>query len=60
MIAEGIIDATKELNLKLPIIVRFQGTKAKEGKDMINNSNLNIIAAESLNDAAKKSVEASL
>ena len=57
MIAEGIISAAKETNLKLPVIVRFQGTNAELGRKVINNSKLNIIAADTLNDAAKKAVE---
>ena len=57
MIAEGIINAAKDLNLKLPVIVRFQGTNAKEGRNIINNSGLNIIAADSFTEATKKSVE---
>ncbi|MBI29213.1 MAG: Succinyl-CoA ligase [ADP-forming] subunit beta [Alphaproteobacteria bacterium MarineAlpha5_Bin11] len=60
MIAEGIISAAKEINLELPVVVRFQGTNAQEGRDVINSSKLNIIAAGTLNDAAEKAVEASL
>ena len=59
MIAEGIISAAKEVDLKLPVIVRFQGTNAKLGQEIINNSGLNIIAADSLSDAANKAVEVS-
>tara|TARA_Y100000590_G_scaffold465768_1_gene639014 strand:+ start:586 stop:1770 length:1185 start_codon:yes stop_codon:yes gene_type:complete len=59
MIAEGIISAAKETNLQLPVIVRFQGTNAEEGRNIINNSDLNIIAADTLNDAAEKVVKAS-
>ena len=59
MIAEGIISAAKEVDLKLPVIVRFQGTNAKLGQKIINNSGLNIIAADSLSDAANKAVEVS-
>ena len=42
MIANGIVDAVKELDFKLPLVVRFQGTNAKEGKDKINNSDLGL------------------
>ena len=59
MIAEGIINAAKEINLKLTVIVRFQGTNASEGRNVIKQSSLNIIAVDSLNEAAKKAVEAS-
>ena len=57
MIAQGIISAAEELKLKLPIVIRFEGTNAKQGREVINKSKLNIIAANSLNEAAKKSVE---
>lgn len=59
MIAEGIITAAEEIGLKLPVIVRFQGTNAEKGRNIINNSKLNIIVANTLNDAAKKAVEIS-
>jgi len=57
MIANGIVEAVKELNFKLPLVVRFQGTNAKEGKDMINNSNLGLISLDDFTEAAKKVVE---
>ena len=57
MIAQGIISAAEELKLKLPIVIRFEGTNAKQGREVINKSKLNIIAANSLNEAAKKAVE---
>ena len=59
MIAEGIINAARELNLKLPVIIRFQGTNADKGRKIINNSGLNIITAESFTEAAKKAVKES-
>ena len=59
MIAEGIINAAKEINLKLTVVVRFQGTNASEGRNVIKQSSLNIIAVDSLSEAAKKAVEAS-
>ena len=59
MIAEGIINAAKEIDLKLPVVVRFQGTNAEKGRNIIKKSSLNIIAADTLDDAAKKAVEAS-
>ena len=43
MMANGIIEAIKELDFKLPLVVRFQGTNSKEGKDIINNSSLGLI-----------------
>ena len=57
MIANGIVEAFKELDFKLPLVVRFQGTNAKEGKDMINNSNLGLISIDDFTEAAKKVVE---
>ena len=59
MIAEGIINAAKEIDLKLPVVVRFQGTNAEKGRNIVKKSSLNIIAADTLDDAAKKAVEAS-
>ena len=57
MIANGIVDAVKELDFKLPLVVRFQGTNAKEGKDKINNSDLGLISIDDFTEAAKKVVE---
>jgi succinyl-CoA synthetase beta subunit len=57
MIANGIVEAVKELDFKLPLVVRFQGTNAKEGKDKINNSDLGLIAIDDFTEAAKKVVE---
>ena len=57
MIANGIIDAVKELNFKLPIVVRFQGTNSKEGREIINKSNLGMTSIEGFAEAAKKAVE---
>ena len=57
MIASGIVDAVKELDFKLPLVVRFQGTNAKEGKDKINNSDLGLISIDDFTEAAKKVVE---
>ena len=57
MIANGIVDAVKELDFKLPLVVRFQGTNAKEGKDKINNSDLGLISIDDFTKAAKKVVE---
>ena len=57
MIAHGIIEAVKELNFKLPIVVRFQGTNSKEGRNVINESNLGMTSIEDFTEAAKKAVE---
>ena len=58
VIAQGVLDAAKETNLKVPLVVRLAGTNFKEGKKILDNSNLKILSATDLNDAAKKIVEA--
>ena len=58
VIAQGVLDAAKETNLKVPLVVRLAGTNFKEGKQILDNSNLKILSATDLNDAAKKIVEA--
>ena len=57
LIAEGILAAVKEVDVKIPIVVRLEGNNAKAGSDILNNSSLNVIAADSLTDAAKKIVK---
>jgi len=57
MIASGIVEAIKELNFTLPITVRFQGTNAEQGRDIINQSSSNVISIDDLTEAAKKAVE---
>ena len=57
MIARGIVEAIKELHFNLPVVVRFQGTNAKEGREIINKSSLNIISIDDLTNAAKKTAE---
>ena len=57
MIAEGITAAAQELDVKVPLVVRLQGTNVKEGRRIIGESDLNIVSVETLDDAAKKSVE---
>lgn len=58
MIAEGIIGAVKEVGVNVPVVVRLEGTNAELGREVLANSGLDIIAAESLTDAAKKVVAA--
>ena len=58
ILAQGVVDAAKEINLSIPLVVRLAGTNFKEGKDILDNSNLKILSASDLNDAAKKIVEA--
>jgi len=57
MIANGIVEAVKELDFKLPLVVRFQGTNASQGRDVINNSALGLISIDDFSEAAKKVVE---
>ena len=58
VIAEGVVAAVKEVGLKVPLVVRLEGTKVAEGKAIINESGLNVIAADDLDDAAQKIVQA--
>ena len=58
MIAEGIIAAVKEVGVKVPVVVRLEGTNAEAGREVLATSDVNIIAAESLTDAALKVVAA--
>ena len=57
MIANGIVEAVKELDFKLPLVVRFQGTNSSEGRDVINNSDLKLISIDDFTEAAKKVVD---
>ena len=56
VIAEGVVQATKEVGLKVPLVVRLEGTNVLEGKKIIEQSGLNVITADDLNDAAAKIV----
>lgn len=58
LIADGILAAVKEVDVKIPVVVRLEGNNAQLGAEILNKSNLNVIAATSLTDAAKKIVEA--
>ena len=58
VLAKGVVEAAKENKLKVPLVVRLAGTNFEEGKKILKNSNLKILSAEDLNDAAKKIVEA--
>src|SRR5690606_27781321 len=58
MIAEGIIAAVKDVGVKVPVIVRLEGTNVEAGKDLLKNSGLAIIAADDINDGARKAVAA--
>ena len=58
VLAQGVINAAKEINLSVPLVVRLAGTNFKQGKEILEKSNLKILSASDLNDAAKKIVEA--
>ncbi|ALN59453.1 MULTISPECIES: ADP-forming succinate--CoA ligase subunit beta [Lysobacter] len=58
MIAEGIIAAVKEVDVKVPVIVRLEGTNVEAGKELLKNSGLAITPADNINDGAKKAVAA--
>ena len=57
IIAEGIVEAVKEINLEKPLVVRLEGTNVEEGKKILENSGLDIIAATDLEEAAEKIVK---
>ena len=54
VLAQGLVEAAKETKLKVPLVVRLAGTNSKEGKKILEDSNLKILSALDLNDAAKK------
>ena len=58
ILAQGVVDAAKEINIRVPLVVRLAGTNFQEGKKILDNSDLKLISAENLDDAAKKIVEA--
>ena len=58
VIAEGVVAAVKEVGLQVPLVVRLEGTNVEKGKEIINESGLNVIAADDLDDAAQKIVKA--
>ncbi|MHA3978291.1 ADP-forming succinate--CoA ligase subunit beta [Halovulum sp. GXIMD14794] len=58
VIAEGVVAAVKEVGLQVPLVVRLEGTNVEKGKEIINTSGLDVIAADDLSDAAEKIVKA--
>ena len=58
VIATGVVQAMDDIRLNVPLVVRLEGTKVEEGKAIINESGLNVIAADDLDDAAQKIVKA--
>ena len=58
VLAQGVTDAAKETKLNIPLVVRLAGTNFEEGKKILDKSDLKILSASDLNDAAKKIVNA--
>ena len=58
VLAQGVVDAAKEMKINVPLVVRLAGTNFKEGKKILDSSGLKLISAENLDDAAKKIVKA--
>jgi len=58
VIAAGVVDAVREVGLRVPLVVRLEGTNVDQGKDILAKSNLNVTAADDLDDAAQKIVKA--
>ena len=58
VIAEGVIAAVKEVGLEVPLVVRLEGTNVEAGKRIITESDVDVIAADDLGDAAEKIVQA--
>ncbi len=58
VLAQGVVDAAKEINLSVPLVVRLAGTNVKMGNEILKKSNLKIISASNLSEAAKKIIEA--
>ena len=54
LIADGIIQGVKEVNVSVPVVVRLEGTNVDQGRKMLADSGMDIVAAEDLTDAAKK------
>ena len=58
ILAQGVVQAAKEIKIHVPLVVRLAGTNFIEGKKILDNSGLKLISAGNLDDAAKKIVEA--
>jgi len=58
VLAQGVVEAAKEIKINVPLVVRLAGTKHEEGKKILDNSNLKIISASNLSNAAEKIVKA--
>lgn len=57
IIAQGVVEATKQVGLDMPLVVRLEGTNVEEGKKILDESGLNIVSADSMGDGAQKIVE---
>ena len=57
VLAQGVVDAAKEIKINVPLVVRLAGTNFKEGKKILDNYDLEIISASNLSDAAQKIVK---
>ena len=57
-VANGVVQAVEELGLNVPVIVRLNGTNAEEAKEILSNSDVSVIAASGMKDAAEKAVKA--
>tara|TARA_B000000477_G_C5905233_1_gene148368 strand:- start:60 stop:533 length:474 start_codon:yes stop_codon:yes gene_type:complete len=57
IIAEGVVTAAKEMNINVPLVVRLSGTNSEEGKKILDSSDLKIISASDLSDAAEKIIK---
>ena len=58
VIAEGVVAAVKDVGLKVPLVVRLEGTNVEQGKKIITESGLDVVSADDLDDAAQKIVKA--
>ncbi len=56
VLATGVVSAAKELNLRVPVVVRLEGTNVEQGKEILRNSGLNFTVAEGMKDGAEKVV----
>jgi succinyl-CoA synthetase beta subunit len=58
VLAQGVVDAARELNVAVPLVVRMQGTNVEEGRQILARSGLTIISADTMAEAAEKIVKA--
>ena len=57
IVANGVVNAAREIGIQVPVVVRLEGTNADKGRELLANSGLAIIAANDLNEAARRAVE---